>query len=208
MIEALMSLVTSALTLMWPFYWPLLVAFGFRVMFDVLWVDMVPEGGARVRGVLLSAAVAVLGAVAVVCALVPGVFAYSVSRLVIPGSASGGLVLDLMAAGGTWRLGALLVVTALALGLFGAGMGALLWLWFGKWMPRMPLRQWIRESSVLLVAGFIGSVFETLVIAAVLPGPDPAFLLGLGGFVTGLAAGKWVRDITWEFEVEQAVVTV
>jgi hypothetical protein len=202
MTEALMSLVTSAFMLMWPFYWPLVAALGLRVVLDVFVRGIVPPGRATRRSILLAVAVGLLGGAAIVCALVPGVFAYSFSRVFIPGRPASSLVMELLSEGGVARVGLLVLVTAVGLLLFGAGVGVLLWLGFGKDAPHMALRQWVSESAVLWAVGFVLSIVEALVIAVVMRGANPTFLLGLGGFVTGLAAGKWVRNISWVFEGE------
>jgi hypothetical protein len=202
MIEAVTSVAGAALTLMWPFYWPLLVVLELRVLYEVFVRGVVPPGRATQRTLLLSGAVGLLGGTAIVCAIVPGVIAHALTRYFYLGSPSSNLVMELLDRQGLARVALFVLFTELALLLFGAGVGALLWMWFGKGAPHMTLRQWVRQNTVLWSRGFVASLLAALVIAAVIRGVQPAFVLGLGGLVTALAATTWVLNVAKDFDPE------
>jgi hypothetical protein len=102
--------------------------------------------------------------------------------------------------GGVRRVAVLLIATTLVLSVLSAGAGAILWLVFGQETPHGSVVRWVLRNTTVWTAGFVGSVIIGLAIAVAIPGVNADSILGIGGFATGLAAGKWVRDVAEEYE--------
>jgi hypothetical protein len=104
--------------------------------------------------------------------------------------------MELQFAGGARRVGVLVVVTGVVLSMLSAGAGAILWLLLGSRMQYAPLRQWVLRNAALWTLGFVGSLIAALATAVLIPGISGGLILGIGGFATGLAAEKWIRDVS------------
>ena len=206
--EGLVAAFVAAFWLTWPFLWPLLLAVGLRVTFGLVFLWTMPVGRTTGPAILFAATVTVLGVVGIMFAIVLGLFAYTLSFYFFPAQPSESLVMELLSDGGLARVGVFVLFMSLSLLLFGAGVGAILWLRFRRWMGPLPLVYWVRRNAVLWTTGFAGSLILGLGVGVLIPGSQPAFFLGVGGFVTGLVIGRWVRDVAEEFEPERETAGV
>jgi hypothetical protein len=147
------------------------------------------------RAALFAVAVALSGAIVVMCAIVPGLIAFALTLAVAQGKPAESLVTELLYEGGLMRVGVLVLVTGLVLSVLSAGSGAILWLLFGRGAPHVSLGRWVLRNAALWTLGFVASLVAALAVAVTFPSVNGDLILGIGGFATGLAAGKWVRDL-------------
>jgi hypothetical protein len=202
-VEVLAEFLVKGLSFTWPFYWPLFLAVAIRVAFGVTVLWTIPVDGATGHAMMFAAAVTLVGGLVTVCAVVPGLVAFAATYLVAQGIPAESLVMALLSAGGLTRVGVLIVTTTLVLWALSAGAGAILWFVFGQRTAHVSVVRWVLRNSALWTLGFVGSLIAGLAIAVALPGVSADVILEIGGFATGLAAGKWVRDVAEEFEPDR-----
>jgi hypothetical protein len=204
MIEALTQISGSALSIVWPFYWPLLLAVTLRVALGVTVLWMVPIDGAIGHAVMFAVAVTLVGGLATVCAVMPGLAAFAATYLVAPDTPAESLAMALISAEGLRRIGVLVFVTTLILSVLSAGAGAILWFVFAQGIPHVSVVRWVLRNTAVWTLGFVGSLIVGLALAVTFPGLNADHVLGLGGFATGLGAANWVRDLAEGFEPPRA----